>query len=232
MRIRLTIICTIICSCLVSFSVPFSVSARDEAIRRIATNQKLVALTFDDGPSATFTPQILDVLHEYHAKATFFVIGARVRQYANLLVQERDEDNEIENHTYSHQVIYGLPSERIQSDLSKAEDDILRTVGYRTHFFRPPRGRVDAIGYEAAMRQGYKVVLWSVDSRDWQNPGVAQIVKNVVQNVRPGDIILFHDQGGDRTQTVRAVRQVIEILRKRQYEFVTVNELLNAAICD
>ncbi len=201
-----------------------------DVIRNVPTNAKLLALTFDDGPSETFTPQILKLLEDYHATATFFVIGSRIERYPDLIREELSEHNEIANHSYSHILLQRVPVSAVYTELLKEQQAMLMVTGHEaSHLFRPPRGRFGKSVLDAARQSGYKIVLWSVDSRDWDNPGTGYIVKHVLKDAKSGDILLFHDQGGNRQQTVSALRTIIPELERRGYQFVTVSELLEHA---
>ncbi|WDL99531.1 polysaccharide deacetylase family protein [Alicyclobacillus sp. ALC3] len=198
------------------------------AVKRVPTDKKVVALTFDDGPSAKFTPIILETLRENHARATFFVIGSRVERLPEVLTEELREHDEIANHSFKHQIMTSLSEQRIYSELSSTQQAIQEATGSEQPLmFRPPRGRINKRILQVAEDHHYKVVMWSIDSGDWANPGVHQIVKTVLSQVKSGDIILFHDQGGSRRQTVTALKQIIPVLRRRGYEFVTVSDLIS-----
>ena len=204
-----------------------------QVTRKVSTNQKVIALTFDDGPSQTFTPQVLDLLRQYGARATFFVIGYRVKEYSNLVRQELSMRNEVANHTYSHIVVQGLSQNRVADELQEAHSAFLaETRVGETPFFRPPRGRYDKRVLSVAGAKGYGIVLWSVDSRDWSNPGTGSIIRRVLENVHPGDILLFHDQGGNRSQTIQALRVILPNLKSRGYRMVTVSDLMRMADSD
>jgi peptidoglycan-N-acetylglucosamine deacetylase len=196
-------------------------------VRKVHTMQKVVALTFDDGPSVTFTPQILTVLKKYNAKATFFVIGSRVHKYAYLVQQELSLRNEVANHTYDHVVVTHQSAKRIRSQIATTQT-VISSLAQRPQprLFRPPGGHYDKKLLRIAKDNGFTVVLWSIDSRDHMNPGTRRIVKHVLSDVKAGDIILFHDQGGSRKQTVEALKQIIPKLQRNGYRFVTVSELL------
>lgn len=198
-----------------------------QVIRHAPNSDNAIALTFDDGPSATFTPQILGLLQKYHAKATFFVIGNRVDQFPQLIKEELDEHNEIGNHSYSHIVLQRVSTSKVTTELSQGQQALIRVTGHDTpHLFRPPRGRFGESVLKAANQNGYKVILWSVDSGDWNNPGASFIVKHVLHDVKNGDILLFHDQGGNRSQTVSALEGILPELQRRGFKLVTVSELL------
>ena len=204
-------------------------TAASNIVRHVDTPKKLVALTFDDGPSETFTPQVLELLAKYHAKATFFVIGYRAKQYPQLLARELADHHEIGNHTYSHVILTHKSEGRIRKELLDGHNAIMESVGAdESHYFRPPRGRFDKKVLQLARNEGYKIILWSVDSGDWSNPGATKVARHVLAKVHSGDIVLFHDQGGNRTQTIDALNQVIPALERQGYHFVTLSELMKS----
>lgn len=198
-----------------------------QVIKQVSTTKKLVALTFDDGPSQTFTPQVLDILQQYQAKATFFVVGKRAEKYPELIKRIAAEGHELANHTYNHP-LSPVKADKLAEELDKTDEVIFNITQRHTLYFRPPGGKCTKATVEPALDKGYKVVLWTAqeDPKDWSDPGVAKIVSQVVDNVRNGSIIILHDCGGDRTQTVEALPQIIEALQKKGYVFVTVSELL------
>jgi peptidoglycan/xylan/chitin deacetylase (PgdA/CDA1 family) len=187
---------------------------------KVNTNQKVIALTFDDGPDSEFTGAILDILKQKQVKATFFVIGKNASQNPSLLRRIVKEGHEVENHGYSHSRGFQLSDELKQTDQS-----VFAVTGEHTHFYRPPGGYVTQSEIERIKDQGYTVTLWSVDSKDWKRPGVDQIVSNVVQKAFPGAIVLLHDGGGLRSQTVLALEKLIDQLNTEGYRFVTLSEL-------
>jgi peptidoglycan-N-acetylglucosamine deacetylase len=199
-----------------------------KAIWEIPTKEKVIALTFDDGPSSTYTPQILDVLKQHNAKATFFVVGSRVIEQPDIIKREIVDGHELANHTYNHPNFRGLTEEEIRKELRKTKQTIFDLTGFSPHLFRPPGGFYNETIINAAYQEGYIVVMWSwhQDTYDWKQPGVSNIVKKVLSNARNGDIILFHDYGGDRRQTIEALKQILPELKKRGYQFVTVSEML------
>lgn len=194
----------------------------------VPTKQKVIALTFDDGPNPRYTPQILNLLEKYHAKATFFVTGYRVNKYPEIVKREVLEGHIVGNHTYNHPNIARSSPDKISGELAKSEKLIYSITKQKPQFFRPPYGYYDERVVYTAKQSGYTVVLWSFeqDTLDWKKPGVRKIVKKVVSNVRNGDIILFHDHIQNRSQTVQALKQILPTLQKRGYKFVTVSELI------
>ena len=187
----------------------------------IHTNQKVIALTFDDGPDPKFTETILDILKQKQVKATFFVLGENATQNPTLLRRMITEGHEIGNHGYTHD----YSQRKLTEEIKQTDQSVFTATGTHTYFYRPPGGFVTKSQINVIKNQGYVVTLWSVDSKDWRNPGVSRIVNNVVQKVFPGAIVLLHDGGGFKSQTVLALEQVIDKLIADGYRFVTLSEL-------
>ncbi|MGG1553973.1 polysaccharide deacetylase family protein [Paenibacillus ferrarius] len=199
---------------------------RGEVVWEISTDEKVIALTFDDGPHPRYTPEILDLLKQYHAKATFFVVGNKIKLYPDVLKREVSEGHEIANHTYSH--AYLSKRTNMKTEIKKAEDVIYNVAGIRCQLFRPPGGFYNESLVSIVKQEGYKMIMWSwhLDTKDWSTPGVDKIVNKVLNNSRNGDIVLFHDYVEGRTQTIEALKRILPELEKRGYRFVTVSELL------
>ncbi|TLS37632.1 polysaccharide deacetylase family protein [Pseudalkalibacillus caeni] len=198
------------------------------AIWEVPTEKKVVAITFDDGPSEKYTPQILDVLKKYDAKATFFVVGSRLIDQPDIVKRQVKAGHELANHTYDHPNFRGLTEVEIRDEIRKTKKAIFDLTGYYPVLFRPPGGFYNNTIISTANNEGYTVVMWSwhQDTYDWKQPGVNKIVRKVVKNVKNGDIILMHDYGGNRRQTVEALKQIIPALEKKGYRFITVSELI------
>jgi polysaccharide deacetylase family sporulation protein PdaB len=203
---------------------------RGEIVWEVPTDEKVIALTFDDGPDPLDTPAILDLLGQYEAKATFFVVGQRVEKYPAIVQRETAEGHEIANHTYSHKYMdkRKLSAEGIEAEIMKTERIIIQAAGHKPYLFRPPGGYYNEHVVSASKRSGYKVVMWSwhQDTEDWNTPGVGKIVNKVLKNARNGDIVLFHDYVEGKTQTVEALKQILPELKQRGFRFITVSELL------
>ncbi len=198
-----------------------------QVVKQVSTSKKLVALTFDDGPSNIFTPQVLAILEQHQVKATFFVVGKRAEKYPELIKQISQAGHELGNHTYTHP-LSPVKAATLAQELDKTDEIIFKIINKHTQYFRPPGGKCTRSTIEPALDKGYKVILWTAleDPRDWSDPGVAKIVSQVVDNIRNGSIIILRDCGGNRAQTVEALPQIIEGLKKKGYRFVTVHELL------
>lgn len=197
-------------------------------IWEVPSSQPVIALTFDDGPNPRYTPEILDILKEHNAKATFFVIGEQAEKYPELIEREFREGHEIGNHTYRHRIIQRQNSAALSHELVETDLLVLGLTGIRPHLFRPPGGYYDQRVVETALQEGHQTVMWSwhQDTRDWSRPGVRKIVSTVTKNVRNGDIVLLHDHGGNRKQTVAALKRILPQLKKKGFQFVTVSELM------
>ena len=187
--------------------------------------KKLVALTFDDGPHKTHTKVILDTLDKYDVKATFFVVGTNAERFPDIVQYAADMGHEIGNHTYTHPNMKGISHSELQAELSKNEDLLFSICGVRTKLFRPPCGEMSDAVSSITEESGYKLVLWDVDTRDWEHRSKDAIVNSIKKNVKNGSVILMHDFIGGETHTPEALSEIIETLQKDGYEFVTVSEL-------
>ncbi|MEI4789253.1 polysaccharide deacetylase family protein [Bacillus sp. FJAT-53060] len=191
--------------------------------------RKKIALTFDDGPHPVYTNQILDVLKENRVNASFFVLGSRVHAYPEVAKRIVGEGNEIGNHTMNHTYFDRLSSKQIKQELKESAAHIASLQPGGPLLFRPPGGRLTMKSFHILSKQGYDVVMWSFtqDPKDWSRPGAHKIASRIIDHIQGGDIILLHDGGGNRKQTVEALKQVIPELKNRGYEFVKVSELLH-----
>jgi peptidoglycan/xylan/chitin deacetylase (PgdA/CDA1 family) len=186
--------------------------------------QRMVALTFDDGPSGR-TPAILRVLANHHAHATFFVVGRATVGMEPVLRHIAAAGNELADHTYSHADLLALRTPGQRRQLQWTRGLVARATGVQPHFFRPPYGATGPAVNRLGRSLGLIPVLWSVDSRDWQLPGTKAIVRRVLANVRPGAIVLMHDGGGDRQETLRALPAILRALHRRHLKVVTLSRL-------
>ena len=187
-----------------------------------------VALTFDDGPHPKLTPIILDILKQYEIKATFFMIGENAERYPELVNRICEEGHEIGNHTYSH--IQTTKTDRIglENEVLRCEEIIGSISDTRPKYFRPPQGAFASDLGSICDALGYRVILWSTDTRDWCHIPPDEIAANVLHQVRGGDIILMHDYIGHDSPTPDALKKTIPALIARGYEFKTISELLDA----
>jgi len=184
-----------------------------------------IALTFDDGPHPEFTPALLDVLREENARATFFLLGVQVEQHPDLVRRIVEEGHQIANHSYSHRDHRELSFEEQREDFLKAQDLIEEASGIRPTWVRPPYGMATASTYSLYGQEDMMVAHWSIDPVDWRRPGTEVIRTRVVERAYPGAVVLLHDAGGNRNQTVAATRGIIRDLREKDYSFLTVEQL-------
>ena len=194
-------------------------------VARGGGHEREIALTFDDGPGP-YTPDVLIALNRLNVKATFFVVGRRERAFHTAMMAAIGRGHVIGDHTAGHRRLARLaPAEQYEEMLAPLQ--WLAQFGLpRPQLFRPPYGSFDEATFEGLRRLGMLMVLWSVDSKDYERPGVRQIVDRVVAAARPGAIVLMHDGGGDRSQTVAAIPRIVKRLRAKRYRFVTVPQLL------
>lgn len=193
-------------------------------------NVKEVALTFDDGPDNIFTPKILDILKENNIKATFFIVGIRAQANPEMVKRILNEGHSIGNHSWDHPDLDKLSSDKIKSEIKKTDDLLSSIIGYHPSIVRPPYGAADKNVIQEIGFMGFKIIDWSVDTRDWAGTPVPTIMSYVKQELRPGGIILQHCAGGKKENlynTVTALPQIIAYLRSGGYSFVRVPELLN-----
>jgi len=203
-------------------------SAPEGVIKGVDTTERVVALTYDDGPHPVFTPEILRILNKYNVKATFFVVGSRVNQYPRIVRDIVASGSALGNHTFTHPKSLELESRnQIISELVKCDEAIWRVAGTRTELFRPPKGLVNDAVQKTATEGGYKTVLWTVCAYHHNARSPEEMAKRVLIQVRPGCIILAHDGIYPmRWRDVAATPLIIEELRRQGYRFVTVPELL------
>ncbi|WP_083750870.1 polysaccharide deacetylase family protein [Kribbella sp. ALI-6-A] len=182
---------------------------------------KYVVLTFDDGPDPRYTPQILDILDRYGAKATFFVVGAEVKRHPELARRLHERGHSVQNHTWSHANLSKLSWSAFERQVKNTDAQIQARTGLAPGCLRPPYGARNGLVDRRAAALGKQVVLWDIDSRDWTRPGVAAIERRVPATVRNGSVILFHDGGGDRAQTIAALPKILKTLTASGFGFRT-----------
>jgi peptidoglycan/xylan/chitin deacetylase (PgdA/CDA1 family) len=197
------------------------VAAREQVLPATVTAGSSVFLTFDDGPDPTWTPRVLDMLRAAGIKATFCMIGRYVRAYPDVARRVIAEGHTLCNHTDSHASLDRLSAAGVEAEIQAAGDSIQGATGVRPTLFRFPYGRMSATANGVVARLGLRVLGWTVDPSDYTRPGTDTIITRVAQAVKPGSIILFHDGGGDRSQTVAAVTALITSLRAAGYTFGT-----------
>lgn len=197
-----------------------------QIVWEVNTNEKIVALTFDDGPHKKYTPEILNLLNKYQAKATFFILGQNAEKNPEVILRMYEEGHEIANHTYSHAT--KIKTEDLMDEIQMTSEILLSITGETPKLFRPVEGYYTDEMINAITEKDYQVVMWSwhLDTEDWRNPGVDKIVQRVNEGVKNGNVVLFHDGGANRVQTVQALEKVLANLDAQGYKFVTISELL------
>jgi peptidoglycan-N-acetylglucosamine deacetylase len=186
-----------------------------------------IAMTFDDGPSATLTQKLLDLLAAHHIKATFFVIGENVAQHPDIIARAAREGHEIANHSWSHPNLAKLSDESVRRQLWRTDDAIKSATGTRPTLLRPPYGSITEREKRWIHDElGYQIVLWDVDPYDWKRPGPAVVRNRILQETRPGSIVLSHDI---HPGTIEAMPSTFDALQAKGFKFVTVSELIRAA---
>lgn len=194
-------------------------------------SDKVVALTFDDGPNPPYTLQLLDILAKYDVKATFFLIGQNAGNYPEVAKAIVQRGHQIGSHTYTHSDLLKLDETQIVTEMAKSAEVIENATGTRPKLLRPPHGFRDPMVLQLAKQQKLAIVQWSVMAEDWKKPGIEIITSRILNKVGNGSIVLLHDGdgiiGGDRSQTVAATEIIIRSLRQQGFRFVTVEELLN-----
>jgi peptidoglycan-N-acetylglucosamine deacetylase len=200
-------------------------------ITSVGVHQKVVALTFDDGPNPPYTDQIVDYLHSQGIVATFFVVGIAVVAHPDVVRLEVRDGDAIGNHSWDHAHLVLLRRSHIERELVDTENAIQQAAGVHTLLFRPPFGARDFAVIRVAHELGLQVIMWSVPlPADWQRPPPAVIADRVLPYVKDGSIIVLHDGNrglpADRGPTVEATKLIVTALRRQGYRFVTVPELI------
>src|SRR5213593_1828858 len=216
--------------------VPLRTSEKSE--RNAATEQSItfssvhvdgpyIAMTFDDGPSATLTPKLLDLLAARHIKATFFVIGENVAEHPEIVARAAREGHEIGNHSWSHPNFAKMSQENVRSQLQRTDDAIKNATGQRPTLLRPPYGSITEREKRWIHDEfGYEIILWDVDPLDWKRPGPAVVRARILKETRPGSIVLSHDI---HPGTIEAMPSTFDELEAKGFKFVTVSELIRMA---
>lgn len=195
-------------------------------ISRVNVPDKLVALTFDDGPHGTLTPRILDILGRHGAKGTFFVLGRNASRFPGILQRAVAEGHELGNHSWSHAKLTACGRDRLLSEMSRTRDAIVNATGRAPAVMRPPYGAINASTLQTIYSAyGTPAILWDVDTNDWRKPGVQTVIARAVNGARSGSIILVHDI---HASTADAIEGIVTGLQARGFRLVTVSELIAA----
>ena len=204
-------------------------------------NERVVALTFDDGPNPPYTSRILDVLEREHVHATFFLVGRAVKAYPSVVRRELHDGDAIGNHTWDHPHLIMMTRTQVHKSLQQTDAAIYQVTGVHTKLMRPPYGARDWATMQVAHRMGLIVVMWSVPlAKDWDYPPAVTIARRVLPRVTDGSIIVLHDGNRgllcaqhrlnphvcDRSNDIEATRLIVENLKRQGYRFVTIPQLI------
>lgn len=193
--------------------------------RKGRTSLPYIAMTFDDGPHPENTPRLLDMLRARNIKATFYVIGRSVNMYPQIVRRMAAEGHEIGNHTWTHRNLTALSNTSIRIEMDRTRDVIISACGVTPRTMRPPYGALrDSQRAWIFKEYGYPTIMWSVDPKDWQRPGVSVVASRILDNTRNGSIVLAHDL---HKTTVDAMPETLDGLLRRGFQFVTVSQMLS-----
>jgi peptidoglycan-N-acetylglucosamine deacetylase len=228
--IALIIVCTLKALALLKkFTNNLEFQVFGELVNHVDTKEKAVALTYDDGPNPPYTNQLLDLFDRNQIKATFFVIGKIVEKHPETVRLLLSKGHEVGNHSYSHKSLISENPWFIQSEIEKT-DKLLRELGVKQEIhFRAPYGRKLIVLPYILAKMGKKNILWNVDSKDYEASNSEVIENFVLEQIRPGSIILMHDGGGERSRTLAATEMLIKKLKEKGYTFKTVSQLIRQA---
>ncbi|OCT13927.1 chitooligosaccharide deacetylase [Paenibacillus pectinilyticus] len=197
---------------------------------RGSSQEKKIALTFDDGPDTRFTPKVLDALKANGVKATFFVLGSLASTHPDIIQRIVHEGHVIGNHSYSHANLPKLSVDKFQNQIERTDNVLQGLIGYAPRLIRPPYGAINEEQVRWMADHHYLIVNWNVDSLDWKSLNSDQVLHNIIQQTKPGSIILQHSGGADSQDlsgTVQAIGPLVSKLKAAGYTFVTVPELLH-----
>lgn len=196
-------------------------------IKRVPKNDKVIALTFDDGPDPKYTPKLLDVLRTNDIKCTFFVLAENAEKYPDIIKRISNEGHYIALHSLKHMnAIFSLP-DQTQKNFSQSIN-IMNKLGVKVKFFRPPWGIFNPLTYYYAKAYNLKIVLWSIHAMDWSRWVTEDYIKKkLTNNIKSGDIILLHDSRGAKNspnRTIKALKIVLPLLKRKGYRFILVSD--------
>jgi peptidoglycan/xylan/chitin deacetylase (PgdA/CDA1 family) len=190
----------------------------------IDSNQKNVALTFDDGPHAILTPLLLDRLNNTNAKVTFFVMGVKVVLHPDIVRRALKEGHEVANHVWDHPVLTKIPWQVARDQILRTSEAVFNVSGYTPKTMRPPYGNTNrGLNNRIYSETKLPVIMWSLDTLDWMRPNPKEIVKKILQKVKPGTVILCHDI---HPGTIEAIPEIVQQLHEQGYSFKTVSEMI------
>jgi peptidoglycan-N-acetylglucosamine deacetylase len=188
-------------------------------------NEKKISLTFDDGPDEIVTPKVIEILQNHHVKGNFFFIGSEAEKYPQVVKNAYENGNLVLSHSYHHVDLTTLSNAEQANEINNAGLAIQTIIGKEPAMIRPPYGETNETLIENAKDKGYSVIIWSIDTLDWSQKDAENIIKNVTDNLRNGDIILMHSDS-EKTETAKALPTIIEAVQEKGFEIVGLDELL------
>ncbi|MFE8014650.1 polysaccharide deacetylase family protein [Streptomyces antibioticus] len=198
-------------------AAPGRTPVRSEPLLKMTGRGRTMVLTFDDGPDPRYTPGVLDTLAEYDVRAMFFVCGEMATDHKDLLARMADEGHVVGNHTWSHPLLTSLTRRQIRSEMARTSEVIEDGYGEPPRWFRAPYGAWNRTTFQLGAELGMEPLAWTVDTLDWTAPGTGTIVSRVQDGAGPGVVVLSHDAGGDRSQSVAALRRYLPRLLDSGY---------------
>ncbi|MFB8241747.1 polysaccharide deacetylase family protein [Kitasatospora purpeofusca] len=194
-------------------------AAESRPVYELDAGRKVVAITVDDGPDPRYTPAVLALLDQYGIRASFFLIGENADAHPDLVREVAARGHHIANHSWSHPDLSGLSATKVHDELGRTSELLGRLTGRAPTWFRAPGGGWSPTVLKVGAELGMRPMAWSVDPQDWATPGTDVITKRLEQELRPGAIVLTHDGGGDRSQTVAALKSFLPLLIDSGYRF-------------
>jgi len=202
---------------------------RKNTTYHLGTSRSEIALTFDDGPNPKWTPQLLALLKQHKVHATFFLVGKNVKKYPWIVREIAESGHTIGNHTYNHTSLWKISNKTMEKEFLDSEMALNEVVGYKPNLFRPPKGLLWSSQKDWIRKRGYRIVLWSINSKDWVGFSSKRLIKRLRSQSKKGDILLFHDGGGifsssngDRSNTILALNQLIIDFKKKGIKLVSL----------
>lgn len=215
-----------ICAAIFLFYASYSIGSGIyvKAFCRKKTTEKIVALTFDDGPDPQYTPQVLDVLKKHHVQAAFFCIGQKAEMHPEIVQRIQAEGHLVGNHSYEHSNCFPLlPSKKMQDDLGHAQEILQQITGVPMLFFRPPFGVTNPTIAKAVRRLNYTTIGWSIRSLDTRKAAPHKMLRRITRRLSPGAVILLHDRMPD---CPALLQNLLEYLHENNYKVIRVDKLL------
>jgi len=228
-------IATLVVACIavigVFIWVSYIPSVKIYSHNRIATNKKVIALTFDDGPHPEITPKILDILKKNSVKATFFVVGQNATKYPKILSEAFEQGHQIANHSNRHSYSIIKSPRSVLKDINEANEFIYKIIKEYPRFYRPPYGFRTLWGARAISKAGYKIITWDNMTYDYWGLKANKLTLNILKRSKPGGVIVLHDgiegMSSGNSSVIDALPAIIKQLKINGYKFVKLNELFN-----